>query len=100
MHVAVQHLGGKGLGHIAALVELRADVTIRNDDGQNAMTLARYMTNRADEIVKVLSSGSSNAAAAPDADGVQQEKTSDELERVLQVACQRGQVDVSGVKLG
>eukprot|EP00930_Biecheleria_cincta_P025811 TRINITY_DN18313_c0_g1_i1.p1 TRINITY_DN18313_c0_g1~~TRINITY_DN18313_c0_g1_i1.p1 ORF type:complete len:546 (+),score=143.80 TRINITY_DN18313_c0_g1_i1:66-1703(+) len=95
LHVAVQHLGGKALSHVAALVELRADPKLCNEDGQNALALARIMTNRADEIIDVLSGGRPTIkdvqnSAASSAAG----RSSDELEKVLSTACHRGQVDV------
>jgi len=89
--VAVQHLGGKALGHIAALVELRADVTKRDNDGNNAFALARVMTNRGDEIMKVLSQGGEADVEAVDPTAG---CTSAELEQVLSAACQKGQVDI------
>lgn len=95
LHVAVQHVGGKALGHVAALVELRADPELCNEDGHNALALARIMTNRGDDIIGVLSRGNptikdaQTSATSPVAD-----RSSDELEKVLSTACHRGQVDV------
>lgn len=94
LHVAVQHLGGKALGHVAALVELRADVKLCNEDGHNALALARIMTNRADEIIDELSKG--NPSIKDDQTCITSAvagRSSNELEQVLSTACQRGQVD-------
>lgn len=95
LHVAVQHLGGKALGHVAALVELRADVKLCNEDGHNALALARIMTNRADEIINVLSKGNptiKDEQTSPTSSVAG--RSSDDLEKVLSTACHRGQVDV------
>mmetsp|Transcript_49462 Transcript_49462/g.88856 ORF Transcript_49462/g.88856 Transcript_49462/m.88856 type:complete len:513 (+) Transcript_49462:59-1597(+) len=90
LHVAVQHLGGKGLDHLSTLIELRADPAKCNSEGHNALALARVMTNRADEIKEVLGSAS-EVNLTPSASAGH---TNDEMEKVLQTACQRGQVDV------
>lgn len=55
LHVAVQHLGGKpGLGHIRTLLELRADVSVRDKAGHSAWETAGIFTNRAEEVRDIL----------------------------------------------
>jgi tetratricopeptide (TPR) repeat protein len=55
LHVAVQHIGGKpGLGHIKTLLDLRADVAVRDKNDHNAWETAGLYTNRADEIRNLL----------------------------------------------
>jgi len=55
LHVAVQHVGGKpGLGHIAALLELRADPVQKDGNGHNAYDVAGLYTNQASELREVL----------------------------------------------
>ncbi|CAE8710624.1 unnamed protein product, partial [Polarella glacialis] len=90
LHVAVQHCGSKALGHIATLVELRADPSICDGEGRDALATARVMTNRAQEILDVLEPGGSHKASGAESS----ERSSKEMEKVLRVACQRGQVDI------
>lgn len=55
LHVAVQHVGGKPtLGHIQALLELRADPSRKDGGGHDAYESAGLYTNRADEIRALL----------------------------------------------
>jgi tetratricopeptide (TPR) repeat protein len=55
LHVAVQHVGGKpGLGHIKTLLELKADLSIKDRNDHNAWETAGLYTNRAEEIRNVL----------------------------------------------
>lgn len=55
LHVAVQHVGGKpGLGHLRALLELRADPSQKDKAGHDAFECAGLYTNRAEEVREVL----------------------------------------------
>jgi len=55
LHVAVQHVGAKpGLGHIAALLDLRADPAQKDTNGHTAYDVAGLYTNRASELREVL----------------------------------------------
>lgn len=104
LHVAVQHVVGKDIGHIAALVELGADPTVCDNEGRDSFAHARVMTNRADEILAVLdpdrvplahsdeaSNGADSEAAAVAASSM---RPSHELDGVIRAACRRGQADL------
>lgn len=54
LHAAVQHVGGKGLGHIAALLEAGSDPHHCDGEAQNAYAHARLFTNRKEELEPLL----------------------------------------------
>lgn len=65
LHVGVQHVGSKPLGHLRALLALRADPSLQDKEGQDAFQSAGLFTNRAEEVREVLS-GAPKAAGDPD----------------------------------
>jgi len=54
LHIAVQHIGSKAADHIVALLEARSDLTAKDSSGQTAAQQARILTNRGDELCKLL----------------------------------------------
>jgi len=60
LHVAVQHVGGKkDLTHIRSLIDMKADLSLKDKEGYTVFEVANVYTNRQDEMKAVL-----NGAAA------------------------------------
>uniref|UniRef100_A0A7S1AH85 Uncharacterized protein n=1 Tax=Noctiluca scintillans TaxID=2966 RepID=A0A7S1AH85_NOCSC len=84
---ALQHVGNKSLVHISALLELRADPSIRDKGGHNAVQCALLYTNRGADLEPLLRQSST----ARDASGEASELAPANITRALNVACQQGQ---------
>lgn len=89
LHLAVQHIGSKDLGHIQALLELKADPSVRDNDDKDVMAHARVYSNRGAEIQEILvRNGYDPNSEDPNLINWRQRH---EFESRLHAACWRGQ---------
>mmetsp|Transcript_145204 Transcript_145204/g.404666 ORF Transcript_145204/g.404666 Transcript_145204/m.404666 type:complete len:572 (-) Transcript_145204:50-1765(-) len=99
LHTAVQHVGSKGLEHVAALLELRADPTAKDGQGLDAVGCARIYTNRAAELEAALHATAGGNACAGAGTGIAGSMLAapvapvarPEAPEVLHQACRRGE---------
>eukprot|EP00746_Dinoflagellata_sp_MGD_P090992 gnl/MRDRNA2_/MRDRNA2_35996_c0_seq2.p1 gnl/MRDRNA2_/MRDRNA2_35996_c0~~gnl/MRDRNA2_/MRDRNA2_35996_c0_seq2.p1 ORF type:complete len:554 (-),score=171.01 gnl/MRDRNA2_/MRDRNA2_35996_c0_seq2:7-1623(-) len=90
LHAAVQHIGSKDLGHVSALLELKADPCARDSEGRDVFQHARIFTNRADELVTLLRQGDGREMRWTCEEEAQQDMSAG-LRSALRTACRRGQ---------
>lgn len=94
LHVAVQHIGGKDVGHIKALLELRADASAVDNEGQGTLTHAALHTNRSEELADLLKgAGAANSSMAGPGGPSQASQGNREIRQALHLAAKRGQTD-------
>lgn len=94
LHVAIQHVGGKSIGHIKALLELRADASAVDNEGQGALAHAALHTNRSEELTELLNgAGAANSSTAGPGVFPQASHGNREIRQALHLASKRGQAD-------
>jgi len=93
LHVAVQHVGGKkDLSHITALLESRADPTVKDGEGQDCFDTAGRYTNRSTEVQEVLSQFGARPTSTKTGEGIEAMLAEDRQPDLLAHACKAGRL--------